>query len=170
MHKKKLIINTIKQNSERIFTVSLTIKISASSNKTMTRNEIYQIFINPHFLKFAIIGTSGICINMAFLYLFTSVMGIYYMASAIYAIEISILWNFIFNNIWTWKDRKKQKLYKKIVKYHISTGLSAILGNWLILLILTEFFSVYYLVSNLIGIAAATIANFLLSDLWTFRK
>jgi len=51
------------------------------------------------------------------------------MISAIAAIEISIISNFVFNNIWTWKERKGKKLSEKLIKYHISTGLTATLGN-----------------------------------------
>ncbi len=86
------------------------------------------------------------------------------------AIEISIISNFFLNDVWTWKDREKKKFHDRFIQYHISVGITAVVANWLLLVILTEVFHIYYLLSNLIGIAAGTLANFILNDLWTFGK
>jgi len=121
-------------------------------------------------LKFAVVGISGVAVNMGVLYLLTEFYHILYIISSIIAIEISIISNFFLNDLWTWRDRAKKPFRERFVQYHISVGLTAILANWLILLILTEFFHIYYMISNLIGIAVGTFANYILNDLWTFRK
>ena len=121
-------------------------------------------------LKFAVVGLSGVGVNMGMLYILTEYFNILYIISSIIAIEISIITNFVFNDLWTWRDREKKPFWERLVQYHISVGLTAILANWLILLILTEFFNIYYLISNLIGIAVGTLANFIVNDLWTFQK
>jgi len=132
--------------------------------------KIFDKILSYRFVKFLIVGFSGIIVNMALLYMLTEIAGLYYMFSSIVAIEISIISNFFLNNFWTWKEREKGNIYSKIVKYHITTGISAIFGNWLILVVLTELFGMYYLLSNLIGIAVGTISNYLINDLWTFNK
>jgi dolichol-phosphate mannosyltransferase len=121
-------------------------------------------------LKFAVVGLSGVGVNMGMLYILTEYFNILYIISSIIAIEISIITNFFFNDLWTWRDREKKPFWERLVQYHISVGITAILANWLILLILTEFFNIYYLISNLIGIAVGTLANFIVNDLWTFQK
>jgi dolichol-phosphate mannosyltransferase len=126
--------------------------------------------LNIRFLKFAVVGISGLVVNMTMLYILTEYFHILYIISSIMAIEISIISNFFLNDLWTWRDRTKKTFLQRFTQYHVSVGLTAILANWFILLILTEFFNIYYLISNLIGIAVGTFANFILNDLWTFQK
>ena len=126
--------------------------------------------LHIRFLKFAVVGISGVVVNMAMLYILTEYFQILYIISSIIAIEISIVSNFFLNDLWTWRDRAKKAFFERFTQYHVTVGLTAILANWLILLILTEFFNVYYMISNLIGIAVGTFANFIVNDLWTFQK
>ncbi|MGD9897787.1 MAG: GtrA family protein [Calditrichaceae bacterium] len=135
-----------------------------SSILTYLRN----LFLRPHLLKFSIVGTSGVLVNMFVLYTLTEYFKIYYMISSIIAIELSILANFTLNDAWTWSDRKKSGIYGRIVRYHLSVGIAAVLANGVFLIVLTEMFDVYYLFSNLIGIAVGMLMNFVINDLWTF--
>jgi len=130
------------------------------------RNSIF----NSRILKFAVVGISGVGVNMGLLYLLTENLKIIYPISSIIAIEMSIISNFILNDLWTWRDRIKKKLFYRFSQYHISVGLTAILANWIILVLLTEIFNIYYLISNLIGISIGTLSNYIINDLWTFRK
>jgi dolichol-phosphate mannosyltransferase len=120
-------------------------------------------------LKFSIVGASGVLMNMGMLFFLTEVLNLFYLVSSILAIEISIITNFILNDLWTWHDRKKENLFTRLMRYHFSVGITAVIINWLLLIILTEFFGLYYLISNLIGISAGTLSNFVINDLWTFR-
>lgn len=132
-------------------------------------NYLKNNLLNTRILKFSIVGVSGILVNMGILFILTEYFHILYLISSIIAIEISIISNFLLNDIWTWKDRIKKKCIYRFVQYHISVGITAVLVNWGILLILTELFDVYYLISNLIGIGVGTLSNYIINDLWTFR-
>ncbi len=125
---------------------------------------------NPRVLKFAVVGGSGVLVNMGVLYLLTHYARIHYMVSSVFAIEFSILTNFLLNNYWTWRDRMGKSFFRKFLQYHISVGVSAVLANWLLLVFLTEVAGIYYLISNLIGIGVGMLFNFVLNDLWTFRQ
>jgi dolichol-phosphate mannosyltransferase len=127
--------------------------------------------LSPRLIKFGIVGASGVAVNVGGLYLFTEFAKIPYFIASIIAIELSILSNFTINLLWTWRDRSQEgTLWSKIVRYHIGAGATAFLGNYLILIALTEFFGMHYMISNLIGIAVGTFSNYLINDLWTFRK
>ncbi len=132
-------------------------------------NYLKNNLLNTRILKFSIVGVSGILVNMGILFILTEYFHILYLISSIIAIEISIISNFLLNDIWTWKDRIKKKFIYRFVQYHISVGITAVLVNWGILFILTELFGVYYLISNLIGIGVGTLSNYIINDLWTFR-
>ncbi len=130
------------------------------------KNDLLQLRI----IKFGLVGMTGVGVNMGMLYILTEYLHIIYIISSLIAIEISILSNFFLNDLWTWGDRVKKSFWERFIQYHISVGLTAILANWLILLLLTEFFGIYYLISNLIGIAVGTLSNYILNDLWTFKQ
>ncbi|MBN2426432.1 MAG: GtrA family protein [Calditrichaceae bacterium] len=132
--------------------------------KKYVRNNI----LNPRTVKFAVVGLSGVLVNMGLLYILTEYAHLFYMVSSVIAIEVSILTNFFMNDLWTWKDRVKQSWIKRIIKYH-SVSFGALIANWIALVILTEWFGVYYMISNLIGICLGMVINFVLNDIWTFR-
>lgn len=138
----------------------------AKSLKSYLGNNVLHVRV----VKFAVVGLSGVLVNMTVLFFFTEILRITYWVSGIIAIEISIIGNFILNDLWTWRDRAKKRLLHRFTQYHISVGLTAILFNWLLLIILTEVFNVYYLLSNLIGIIVGTVSNYILNDIWTFGK
>ena len=127
--------------------------------------------LTPRLLKFGVVSASGVAVNMGCLYLLKEFAGIPYFVASVIAIELSILSNFTINLLWTWSDRSGEgTLWTKIIRYHIGAGATAFLGNYLILIALTEIFGIHYLISNLIGIAVGTLANYIINDLWTFRK
>jgi dolichol-phosphate mannosyltransferase len=122
------------------------------------------------FLKFGIVGASGILVNMGILYVLTEYASLKYFIASPIAIETSILSNFFINLVWTWSDRSGVgSVWTKLVRYHIGAGATAIFVNYLILVGLTELVHLHYLVSNLIGIAFGTLSNFVVNDLWTFK-
>jgi dolichol-phosphate mannosyltransferase len=122
-------------------------------------------------IKFGIVGASGVLVNVGCLYVLTEYTRVPYFVGSVIAIELSIISNFTINLLWTWRDRSEEgTLWRKIVRYHIGAGVTAFLGNYLILVALTELFGVHYMISNLIGIAVGTFSNYLINDLWTFKK
>lgn len=127
--------------------------------------------LNPRFIKFGIVGTSGIAVNMGMLYVLTDLGGVPYFLASIVAIELAIMSNFSINHLWTWRDRSEHgTVWGKLVRYHIGAGATGFLGNYLILVALTELVGLHYLVSNLIGIGVGTMFNYVINDLWTFKK
>ena len=126
---------------------------------------------NPRLVKFGIVGTTGIVVNMGSLYVITELGKIPYFLASLVAIELSILSNFSINHGWTWKDRSEAgSTWSKLLRYHIGVGITAFFGNYLILIAMTEWFGVHYLISNLVGICLGTLANYVVNDLWTFKN
>ncbi len=135
-----------------------------------TQNKLLSFPIR--FLRFAIVGGSGVVVNMGILYILTEYAGLYYLLSSVIAIEVSIITNFLLNDIWTWGDKKHltgSSFFIRMLKYNISSGAAAFVGNFLTLTVLTEIFGLYYIISNLIGIAVGVLINFFLNDKWTYK-
>jgi dolichol-phosphate mannosyltransferase len=123
------------------------------------------------FVKFGLVGTWGVVVNMFFLWFLTEIAGIYYLFSSIVAIEISLVNNFVLNDLWTWHDRGKAgktEYLKRMLQYHV-TASAAMLTNLFLLWFLTEVFDLYYLASNIFGILCGAVLNFFLNDRWTFK-
>ena len=121
-------------------------------------------------LKFCVVGTLGILLNMGILWILTEYIGIFYTISAILGIEASILFNFGLNNYWTFRtgNQREANIPLRILKYNLIclTGTTLNLG---ILTLMTEAFGIYYLISNLFGIAAAVLWNYVGSIKWVWQ-
>jgi dolichol-phosphate mannosyltransferase len=120
--------------------------------------------------KFGVVGASGVVVNMGFLALFKSTLDLPLWIASFLAIEISILTNFALNDIWTWKDQRSRAFVGRIWRYHLSVGITAYGINYPLVLALTKYLGLQYLVSNLIGIVIASCANFAINHFWTYSK
>ncbi len=123
------------------------------------------------FLKFCLVGLSGIVVNMGLLWLLTEFGGLFYLLSAAISIETAIISNFILNNYFTFSDRRPSGI-KSFFNYLLKFNLVSLVGmgiNMGVLWLLTEVFGMYYLLSNLCGIAVATLWNYLVNTLWTWK-
>ena len=123
------------------------------------------------FLKFCLVGLSGVFVNLGLLWLLTEVAGWFYQISAVFSIEISILSNFILNETWTFRERRTSAikiLLSRMLKFNI-VGIGGLLINMAVLFTLTEFLGIYYLISEMFGIGGAFLWNFTVNTWWTWK-
>ena len=108
---------------------------------------------------------------MGLLWLLTERAGLFYLVSATIGIETSITSNFILNNYFTFASRRHpgvKSFLNQLLKFNV-VSIVGIAINLAILWVLTEVPGVFYLISNLFGIAAATLWNFLVNNWWTWK-
>lgn len=115
------------------------------------------------FLKFCLVGLSGVGVNLGLLWSLTELLGLFYLISAAFSIEASILSNFILNEFWTFRDRTNDRsagaLLGRMMKFN-TICVVGLMVNVTILGALTEFIGLYYLISALFGIGGATLWNY----------
>lgn len=136
----------------------------------MTQN-IFSFFKKrevKQFIKFFLIGGIGTSINLLILYLLTEFAGFYYMLSAIIAFMVGATINFIINKRWTFLERIREDFLIKYSKYFF-ISIVALLGNLLILYILTEFAGFYYVISQFLAASVSFLVNFFGSKKWIFK-
>lgn len=121
------------------------------------------------FIRYGIVGFSGIFVDMLLLYLLYNNAGIGLVASKVIAAEAAILSNFFWNDVWTFADKVKQQLgwsnrCRRLLKFN------AICFSGLILnvLLLQVFFDVIFAQSlpylaNFITILLVAVWNFWLN-------
>ena len=123
------------------------------------------------FVKFCLVGASGTLVNMGLLWLLTEFAGLPYLVSAAVGIETSIISNFTFHDFFTFSDRRSRTVkifFGRLLKYNLISliGLAINMG---MLWLLTEVVGLYYLLSNVFGIASATVCRYVLNLWWTWK-
>lgn len=113
------------------------------------------------YATFAVVGAIGAVLNTAALYILTDIAGLYYLFSAVAATELAIIAMFLLNNAYTFTETK-ETVFEHIdglVRSNVvrSGGILVQLG---LLYALTEFFGLFYLLSNIAAITAASVVNF----------
>lgn len=118
------------------------------------------------FIRFGLVGLSGVFVDMTLLYLLSdsSTLGWPLTRSKIIAAEVAIINNFLWNDSWTFADvaLKQQgwgQRYKRFLKFNIIC-LAGLVLNVLILNLVFNFLIPNRYVANLIAIAIATFWNF----------
>lgn len=140
-----------------------------ASNLKLVSYLFFQKYLGYRFFKFCLVGASGVLVNMGLLWVLTEKLGLFYLHSSALAIETSILTNFVLNEQWTWRERNIGTKFKRLMTYNV-VSLGGLAVNMTVLWLLTSILGLYYLISNLGGIASATLLNFLINDRWTWQK
>jgi dolichol-phosphate mannosyltransferase len=118
------------------------------------------------FIRFGLVGLSGVFVDMVLLYLLSdpTALALPLTRSKVIASEVAIFNNFLWNDRWTFGDIARQqqgwqKRLKRFLKFNI-VCLAGLLLNVFVLNFLFNFFGLNRYVANLIAIGVATIWNF----------
>lgn len=132
-------------------------------------------------IKYVIVGGLGTVVNEGVLILLKPVLPI--AVSLALAIEFSILFNFLLNDVWTFKKERVGSFLNRMVKFHVSSLVGGVVqyavvialillilpyGNLTSILFLLFFSSVhlssiYLAIMNFIGVVAGFGVRFVLS-------
>lgn len=167
------------RNGARVIEIPITFADRIYGESKLTFRDQLEFLINiakirfkksQEFIKFCLVGTSGIFVNMGMYILLTRIAKIPMEVAAPIAIELSILSNFTFNNLWTFQERNTNKsLISKLYRFHI-VSLCAGLTNYTVLLLLIKLFNLWDILANLIGIFCGTLINYFINSSWTWKK
>ena len=123
-----------------------------------------------HFTKFALVGSSGVGVNMAMFWLLAGLLHVQYLLAGLFAIEVALCSNYALNNLWTFGDRRSGRAVgTTFVRYHL-VSIGGMLISLAVLRLLVETAGLIPMFSNLIGIGVATAWNFALNFVWTWRR
>lgn len=135
--------------------------------------------LRQRFLKFGMVGASGVVVNLGVLYLaqehlFAAVHPVEMRLNLSLALAIlfSTLNNFVWNRKWTWGDRKHHHFDKHVFvqfgQYALACWLGIVLQVAFTKILVAAHF--YYLLANLMAIVLASVFNYLANDFWTFGR
>jgi dolichol-phosphate mannosyltransferase len=123
------------------------------------------------FVKFCLVGASGVLVNEGLLWLLKQFAGLPLAFASAISIETSIISNFILNDYFTFRDRRLQggrSSLMRLLKFNL-VSLAGLGINMGVLLLLTHVVGIHYLLSNLCGIAIATLWNYLMNLRYTWK-
>jgi putative flippase GtrA len=124
--------------------------------------------------KYHAVGLIGTGVQLAALVVFKSLLGLNYMLATALAVELAVLHNFCWHERWTWGERTRRSpgmgpLLARLLRFNLTTGLVSIASNLVLMRFFVGALHLHYLVANVVTIATASLANFLVSELFVFR-
>lgn len=120
-------------------------------------------------IKFAIVGAIGTIINLTILYTLTEFFHLHYILSEVIAFIVASLNNYILDKIWAFKEKINEKVIKKYFQF-ILISVLALTINISVLLILVEFFYIWYIFAELVAICFGFFVNFFGNKIFTFKN
>ena len=158
----KLKAKTILEYTEQVVDITL---YSFTHHQSAAWREWKKVF------KFGLVGISGIVVNLAILWLLLR-LGISGYVALFFAIAVAILNNFLWNDVWTFRDsiqRKTTSIGRRLwVFYSVSAGGAII--NYAVAVLLTNLLGLKIELADLIGILIGFTWNFLINRRFTWGR
>jgi putative flippase GtrA len=124
--------------------------------------------ISLEFIKFAIVGVVNTIIHMTILYILTEYFGVYYILASLIGFLVAVTNSFILNTIWTFNKDIREKAGVRYSKFFITSIIAAGVNMGLLYLI-TEYFGIWYMLSQIIATGISLILNFIGNKYWTYK-
>ena len=119
-------------------------------------------------MKFNAVGVAGTVVQLAALYFLARVLRIQYVVATVLAVEVAVLHNFAWHEIWTWPGLPAQQRWRRLARFHVANGFVSIASNALLTLIFKQYLGIPLLASNLAAIVLTALLNFLVAASWVF--
>lgn len=118
--------------------------------------------------RFVISGTTGMLLNVGILYAATTYLHIWYLYSAIVSFVLSNVASFLLNKMWTFERRELAGSHIQFT-LHFAIALINLGLNTLLLYVLVEQFSLWYVLAQVIASALIAFESYF-AYRWIYRK
>jgi len=125
---------------------------------------------NLNFVKFMIVGLTGTVVNTLALAAFTEFASLYYLVSAIFATQISTLWNFGLTETWVFGKHKTEKpLVLRFISFLIMNNFLLLLRGPLLALMVSQL-HINYLIANIVSLSVIVLVRYTVADKLIWNK
>jgi len=131
----------------------------------------YPLFLE--FLKFCLVGLTGLVVDTAVLVSLVDHASLDPRFAAVFAFAAAVSWNYLFNRIWAFRSGRSTSIPSSYVLF-VSICLGGLGVRIGVMHLLIEYAGMgvrpWYILASFVGIAAATVFNFLGSKYVAFRS
>jgi dolichol-phosphate mannosyltransferase len=120
------------------------------------------------FSRFGLVGAGGILVQLLALGTLLRCLDVHYLVATALAVEASVIFNFVWHQRWTWKDRPSSNHAMTFVRFNLSNGAVSVFMNVLLMSVFVGFAGLRPLLANLLSIAVCAAVNFTLADRFVF--
>ena len=119
------------------------------------------------FAAFALVGGCCLAMNTLVLWLLASVLGLHYLLATLVAFFAITPLGFLLNKVLTFRTRRE---YAPIeLPRYFAAMATSLAANLALMYVLVSLIGVWYLAASVLVALTLVVANFLVSDRWSFR-
>lgn len=157
-------------DSYRMFADLIKIRLYYSNKEGSLGDKFfYLIYHYRTFWRFSVVGTSNTVVDYGLFYILTRMAHLDALTANPISVEIAIIWSFIWNNLWTFSERKVDKpLFNRFFIFNF-VSIGALMLSQIGLLLLNKYVGVYDLLAKALTIPIVLLFNYFLNSRWTFR-
>ena len=122
---------------------------------------------------FNLVGVLGFVLQLTTLFLLKRLFGVGYLLATAFAVEITVLHNFVWHEHVTWADvisPFRHGVLSRLIRFHLANGLISIAGNLAFTWVLVESLHWPYLLANGVSVVICSLLNFIAGDRFVFRN
>jgi len=121
-------------------------------------------------LKFNAVGAIGLAVQLGVLWLLERVAGVQYLLATVIAVEAAVLHNFVWHQLWTWRGRPKESVWRRLLRFHLANGLVSLVANFGFMALFVGGMGMRVMPANLLSVGLAGLLNFGLAEVWVFGR
>lgn len=119
-------------------------------------------------VKYIISGGTAAVIDLGLLYIFTDIVGIWYLFSAIISFVFSLLTSFLLHKFWTFRENSLKRMKKQFI-FFTSLAIFNLGINTILMYVAVEIFGVWYMLSQFCIMGVIALMNFVINKTITFK-
>ncbi len=121
------------------------------------------------FLRFVIAGSFALGVNLAALYFFTDVLGIYYLISTVLAFLVALSVSFTLQKFWTFQDASRDQLHRQIPIY-AAMQITNVILNAALMYVFVEYLHIWYLFAQIVISLGLAFVVFFINKAYIFKR
>lgn len=130
---------------------------------------IKQIYKYKIFVKYIISGGIAATTDLVLLYIFTDILGIWYLLSAVFAFVVAFFVSFFLQKFWTFRDNSRERMFGQMKLYLIVCVINLCI-NTIGMYVLVDKFTIMYIFAQIIMGGLIAISSFVIYRFFIFKK
>lgn len=125
-------------------------------------------YLSIQVVRYVIAGTSSAMTQLAFTYILTEFLHLYYLSSACLGFVAAFTVSFTLQKFWTFQDHSQDNIHFQVPVY-LGLALLGLFLNSSLLFALTEYLHIWYPVSQFFAMGFVSVCNYFVYKAWVFK-